>query len=100
MIRATEPTLESIRQKVEAGQRLSFDDGLFLYRPDVSLPDVGELANLVRERKNGNLAYFIINHHINPNHNPNKRFSVWNWILVVLGIPLLILAIIGTFLPN
>ncbi len=66
MIRASEPTLLSIREKVEAGQRLSFDDGLFLYRPDVPVVEVGELANLVRERKNGNFAYYNINTHLNP----------------------------------
>jgi aminodeoxyfutalosine synthase len=66
MIRAAEPTLESIRDKVLAGERLSFEDGLFLYRPDVHLHDVGALANKVRERKNGNLAYYNINTHLNP----------------------------------
>jgi len=62
----TTPTLESIRQKVLAGQRLSFDDGLFLYNPEVHLNDLGELANIVRERKNGQAAYFNINTHLNP----------------------------------
>ena len=66
MIRATSPTLDSIRRKVEAGERLSFDDGMFLERPDVPLPEVGELANLVRERKNGNRTYYNINTHLNP----------------------------------
>jgi aminodeoxyfutalosine synthase len=66
MIRATEPKLKSIREKVEAGERLSLDDGLYLYRPDVPLPEVGELANLVRERKNGNQAFYNINTHLNP----------------------------------
>ncbi len=66
MIRANEPTLASIREKVEAGQRLSLDEGQFLYRPDVPLPEVGELANQVRERKNGNAAYYNINTHLNP----------------------------------
>ena len=66
MIRAPQPTLETIRRKVEAGERLSFDDGLLLYQPDVPLNDVGELANLVRERKNGNAAYYYINTHLNP----------------------------------
>src|SRR5262249_8541953 len=55
-----------IRQKVEAGVRLSFDDGVYLYRSDVPLPEVGELANLVRERKNGNRAFYNINTHLNP----------------------------------
>ena len=60
------PILTPIREKVEAGERLSLDDGLVLERPDVPLPEVGELANLVRERKNGNAAYYNINTHLNP----------------------------------
>lgn len=59
------PTLDSIRGKVMAGERLSFDDGLFLYRPDTPLHEVGELANVVRERINGNVGYYNINTHLN-----------------------------------
>ncbi len=55
----------TIRDKVEAGQRLSLDDGLYLYSPEVPINDVGVLANLVRERKNGNFAYYNINTHLN-----------------------------------
>ena len=66
MIRSTQPSLETIRDKVEAGQRLSADDGLFLYGDDVPLNEIGQLANLVRERKNGNHAYYNINTHLNP----------------------------------
>jgi len=58
--------LRPIREKVEAGQRLSLDDGLLLYSPEVPLPELGELANLVREQKNGNYAYYNINTHLNP----------------------------------
>src|SRR5262249_36889053 len=54
-----------LREKVEAGERLSFDDGLFLYE-DVDLFTLGELANLVRERKNGDFAYYNVNTHLNP----------------------------------
>jgi aminodeoxyfutalosine synthase len=58
-------TLESIRDKVHAGERLSPEDGLFLLEyPD--LIAVGELANVVRERKNGNFTYYNINTHLNP----------------------------------
>ncbi len=60
------PTYQSIRSKVEAAERLSLDDGLFLDSPAVHLNDVGELANLVRERKNGNFTYYNINTHLNP----------------------------------
>jgi aminodeoxyfutalosine synthase len=55
-----------IREKIEAGQRLTLDDGVFLYSPEVPLQELGELANLVRERKNGNLAFYNINTHLNP----------------------------------
>jgi len=58
--------LKAIRNKVEAGERLSFDDGVFLYDPAVPLNDVGALANIVRERINGNVAYYNINTHLNP----------------------------------
>ncbi len=65
MIRSNKPSLESIRDKVEAGERLSLDDGLFLYDPTTPLHEVGALANTVRERKNGNYAYYNINTHLN-----------------------------------
>ena len=66
MLRTSSPVLQSIREKVEAGERLSFDDGLTLYSDAAPLPEVGELANLVRERKNGNAGYYNINTHLNP----------------------------------
>jgi aminodeoxyfutalosine synthase len=66
MIQSTSPSLASIRAKVEAHERLSFDDGMFLYRPEVPLNEVGQLANLVRERYNSNFAYYNINTHLNP----------------------------------
>jgi aminodeoxyfutalosine synthase len=55
-----------VRAKVEAGERLTLDDGLVLYDPAVPLQEVGMLANLVRERLNGNVGYFNINTHLNP----------------------------------
>lgn len=58
--------LDQIRGRVEAGQRLSFEDGMFLLRQDVPLHEVGALANRLRERINGNLAYYNINTHLNP----------------------------------
>jgi len=58
-------TLDSIRAKIESGKRLALDDGLFLYDPETPLHEIGELANFVRERKNGNFAYYNINTHLN-----------------------------------
>jgi len=60
------PTLSSIRDKVEAGEPLDFDDGMFLFNPRTPLNEVGQLANRVRERINGNAAYYNINSHLNP----------------------------------
>lgn len=66
MLRTSSEILAPIREKVEAGERLSAEDGLVLESPEAPLPEVGELANLVRERKNGNAGYFNINTHLNP----------------------------------
>ncbi len=57
--------LAVIREKVEAGQRLSFEDGVFL-SDEADLFTLGELANRVRERKNGNVTYYNVNTHLNP----------------------------------
>ncbi len=57
--------LASIRDKVRVGERPSFDDGVLLYESH-DLFTLAELANLVRERKNGNYAYYNVNAHINP----------------------------------
>jgi aminodeoxyfutalosine synthase len=63
---ATDATrMREIEHKVRAGQRLSFDDGLALEASN-DLFFVGSLANLVRERSNGNFAYYNVNTHINP----------------------------------
>lgn len=62
---ATAERLGAIREKVEAGDRLSFDDGVYLYE-EADLFSLGEMANLVRERKNGNFAYYNVNTHLNP----------------------------------
>jgi aminodeoxyfutalosine synthase len=63
----TEPEqrLAEIRAKVEAGTRLSFDDGVCLDQ-EADLFTLGELANRVRERKNGQFAYYNVNTHLNP----------------------------------
>jgi len=56
--------LGDILDKVRAGERLSLDDGRRLYEcPDILV--VGYLANIVRERLNGDKAYFIYNQHVN-----------------------------------
>lgn len=59
------PKIRDIAGKVEAGERLSFDDGLFLDQ-HADLLTLGRLANLVRERRHGNVAYYNTNVHLNP----------------------------------
>src|SRR5450432_405446 len=54
-----------IAAQVQQGERLSFNDGVTLYRSGDILA-VGWLANLVRERMHGDIAYFNVNRHINP----------------------------------
>ncbi len=57
--------LEPIAAKVRRGERLNFDDGVMLYgSPDILA--VGWLANSVREKMHGDVAYFNVNRHINP----------------------------------
>lgn len=58
-------SLKDIERKVDAGERLSFEEGVTLWKtPDIL--GVGHLANRVRERMNGDNTYFIHNRHINP----------------------------------
>src|SRR5258706_62464 len=60
-----DPNLLPIAAKVANAERLSFEDGVTLYRSGDILA-VGWLANLVRERMHGNITYFNVNRHINP----------------------------------
>src|SRR6266700_3118850 len=56
--------LRPIAEKIEAKARISEDDALALYRSN-DLNALGILANVVRERKNGNYATYIHNRYIN-----------------------------------
>ncbi|MCY2935306.1 MAG: aminofutalosine synthase MqnE [Planctomycetota bacterium] len=57
--------LKAIEEKVYAAERLSVQDGLAL-EDCRDLFFLGEMANHVRERLNGNFAYYNVNTHINP----------------------------------
>lgn len=57
--------LRPICDKVLAGERLTFDDALALYSSGDILA-LGWMANFVREKLHGNIAYFNVNRHINP----------------------------------
>jgi aminodeoxyfutalosine synthase len=57
--------LEAVAAKVMAGERLTGEDALALYRSGDILA-IGWLANGVRERMHGDNTYFNVNRHINP----------------------------------
>src|ERR1700674_1528300 len=64
-LRITDERLKPIADKVIAGERLSFDDGLVLYRsPD--LLAVGWLANPGREKRERDSCFFHSNPHTKP----------------------------------
>jgi aminodeoxyfutalosine synthase len=56
--------LKPIAERVEAHQRISEADALALYRAN-DLNALGMIANVVREKKNGNYATYIHNRYIN-----------------------------------
>lgn len=57
--------MNAISDKVYAGERVSYDEGVFLAEKG-DLLTLGRLANFVREKKNGNFAYYNTNIHLNP----------------------------------
>ena len=58
-------SMELIEQKVFSGERLSFDEGLYL-DASADILQLAKLANHVREIKNGRYAYYNVNTHLNP----------------------------------
>lgn len=56
--------MDKIEEKVRSGQRLTPDEGLFLYR-DAPMERLSEAANWVREKRHGNRTSYIINMHLN-----------------------------------
>ena len=65
VIRPSDPDLVPIAQKVVAGQRLDFDDGVTLFRSN-DLLAVGAMADLANRRVNGDRVFFAANQHLNP----------------------------------
>lgn len=56
--------LAAITRKVQRGERIGEDEAAFLYRHrDINA--LGAIANIVRERKNGNRASYVLNRYIN-----------------------------------
>ena len=64
-VRPQAEELLPIAKKVEAGERISREDGIALFDTDDILA-VGSMADLVNRRLNGNRVYYVANQHINP----------------------------------
>ena len=63
-VRVNDRALQLIREKTLAGESLSYDDGVALYRSR-DIHGIGRLANYVREKLHGDRTYFNRNRHIN-----------------------------------
>jgi len=61
----SKPELFKIGEKIAAGERLTPEDGLYMFK-NASLGWVGAMANFVRERMHGDRTYFNRNFHIEP----------------------------------
>ncbi|MDQ5850966.1 MAG: radical SAM protein, partial [Chloroflexota bacterium] len=57
--------LRDIAEKIDAGERLTFDDGMQLYASN-DLLLIGKLADIVNRRRNGDVVYFVQNHRVTP----------------------------------
>jgi len=57
--------LEPVWEKVQAGERLTREDGLQLLETD-DLLGVGRMADHVKSRREGDRVYFVINRYISP----------------------------------
>lgn len=60
-----DPSLRNIALKVQNGERITFDEGVYLYE-HAELGYLGVLANHIREQKHGDKTYFNRNFHIEP----------------------------------
>ncbi len=59
------PAFLNIAAKLDAGERLSREEGILLFE-EGSLSELGLMANLIREKRHGHKTYFNRNFHIEP----------------------------------
>ena len=64
-MRFSDQKLEPVWEKVQAGERLTREDGLQLLETD-DLLGVGRMADHVKSRREGDRVYFVINRYISP----------------------------------
>jgi len=58
-------SLIPIWQKVQRGERLSFDDGLAMFRTS-DVISLGKMAHFVQKERSGDAVYFVLNQKIEP----------------------------------
>ena len=59
-----DPFLAAVADKVDTGERLSFDEGVQLFETD-DFVGLGRLADEVRRRRHGRATYYNVNRHLN-----------------------------------
>src|SRR5260370_12603129 len=64
-LRIRDARLTGIWEKVQAGERLSRQDGLVLFETD-DLHAVGRMADFAKSRLHGDQVFFVLNRYINP----------------------------------
>lgn len=65
VVRPIDPRLDSIAEKVLAGERLDAEDGVALFDSQ-DLLTIGAMADWANRKKNGDRVFFVANQHINP----------------------------------
>src|ERR1700749_4321326 len=60
-----DPRLVPVFEKVETGERLTYEEGVTMYK-SADILALGWMANRVRERLHRDVTYFNVNRHINP----------------------------------
>ena len=64
-VRLRDPALRPVADKVRAGERLTREDGIALYR-SADVLGVGAMADAVNRARHGDVVTFAANQHINP----------------------------------
>lgn len=65
-------SLHGIDQKISNGERLSFEDGVKLFK-NTDILAIGRMAHEIRERMYGRHAFYTVNLHINPTNICSSR---------------------------
>lgn len=66
--------LKDLIEKVEHGERLEFEDGVRLMKSKDILA-LGYMANLIREKKNGDRTYFLVNRPFDSTKGDSNSFT-------------------------